>query len=77
MIARDSRRRASDILQITDELTAFEFEAVMSYLLQCYDNKREAARLKLQLQGIAIILGADPAKFPPEEDVEDDDDDVL
>jgi hypothetical protein len=62
-------------LGIEDELTAFEFDAVCSYLLEVHDNEREAKRLEIQLKGIACLLGAKPSEVFRDETGDDETDD--
>lgn len=66
----------ADELAIRDPLTRFQFNAACALVYQEFENKRQAEQLKVQLQGIAVILGADPKNF--KDAAEDaDDDDVL
>jgi hypothetical protein len=69
LTARDAQTTGADLLNISDPLTWYNFNRVMTHVLLEFENKREAAKLKVQLQGIACILGAKP------EDFNDDDED--
>lgn len=75
-IAETAKKSPSDLLEITDKLTAFQFNGACQFVLINFDNERAALRLKMQLRGIALILGAKPEDFKDDDDSETDDDEL-
>lgn len=73
-VARVAKKAPSELLEITDELTAFEFDAACSLVYRQDETKRVAQRLNAQLKGIALLMGAKPEDFA---DDEPDDADVI
>ncbi len=74
MLARNSGKRPSEIVQIESEITALDFDLTCTLRLATYDNQREVDRLEASgkmmeyavAKAVASLLG---------HKVDDDDDD--
>lgn len=52
MQGRDFGIKPSEILEVKNEVNAWSFDLACSFRLVCYDNERDAARLKLLLESV-------------------------
>jgi hypothetical protein len=63
LVAKNASKRPSEILNISDELLALDFDMACSYRLQVFDNERR----KDEFKALAIMLGGKSDGDVPED----------